>query len=109
MSDEAVAHEYSLTDLGLKERKEEFISHLIRAPPLKDDREGAERMVSSRRENMQDTLAMIKERWGGVEEFVVKECGLTTEEVGKIRKNLVVELEEGEKAVDWEEHMKLMP
>lgn len=109
MSDDIVAHEYSLTDLGLKERKEEFISHLIKAPPLKDDREGAERMVSSRRENMRDTLAMIRARWGGVEEFVVKECGLTTEEVGRIRQNLVVELGEGEKPVDWEEHSKLMP
>lgn len=109
MSDDAVAHEYSLTDLGLKERKEEFISHLIRAPPLKDDREGAARMVSSRRENMRDTLAMIRARWGGVEEFVVKECGLSQEEVGRIRENLVVELGEGERPIDWEDHLKLMP
>lgn len=109
VGDDAVAHEYSLTDLGLKERKEEFVAHLVRAPPLEGDREGAERMVSSRRENMRDTLALVRARWGGAEEFVRRECGLTAEEVARIRENLVVELEEGETPVDWEEHRKLMP
>lgn len=109
VSDDAVAHEYSLTDLGLQERKEEFIAHLVKTPPLQDDREAAERMVSSRRENMRATLAMIRERWGGVEAFVVNECGLSAEEVARIRENLVVDLAEGEEPVDWEEHMKLMP
>ncbi|KAJ4386132.1 hypothetical protein N0V93_009024 [Gnomoniopsis smithogilvyi] len=65
VSDEAVAHEYSLTDLGLGERKEEFISHLISVEPLKGNRAAAERMVSSRAESMQGTLKMIRERWGG--------------------------------------------
>lgn len=109
MSDDAVAHEYSLTDLGLKERKEEFISHLILEEPLKDDRAAAERMVSSKRESMIGTLRMIRERYGGVEGFVRKECGLSDADIEQIRKNLVVDVGEGQVLVDWEEHRKLMP
>lgn len=48
VEDEAVAHEYSLTELGLQERKEEFINMLIQGDALRADRAGAERMVSSR-------------------------------------------------------------
>ncbi|KUI59009.1 Tyrosine-protein phosphatase [Cytospora mali] len=108
--DEAVAHEYSLTDLGLKERKEEFISHLIREEPLKDDRAAAERMVSSKKESMIGTLNLIWEKYGGVEEFVRKECGLSDEEIEQIQRNLVVDVDEEQvPIVDWEEHRKLMP
>lgn len=108
MSDEAVAHEYSLTDMGLGERKEEFISHLISVEPLKGNRAAAERMVSSRAESMQGTLRMVKERWGGVEGYVMGEIGLSAEEVEAIRKNLVVEVVDGLEMLKWEEHAKLM-
>ncbi|KAK7731116.1 hypothetical protein SLS53_008835 [Cytospora paraplurivora] len=108
--DEAVAHEYSLTDLGLKERKEEFIAHLIQGPPLKDDRPAAERMVSSRWESMMGTLRMIREKYGGVEEFVRTKCGLSDEEIEQIRRNLVVDVDGDQvRVIDWEEHRKLLP
>lgn len=107
--DEAVAHEYSLTDLGLKERKEEFISHLILEDPLKDDRAAAERMVSSKRESMIGTLNMIREKYGGVEDFVRNKCGLSDAEIEQIRSNLVVDVGKEQVLVDWEEHRKLMP
>lgn len=108
--DEAVAHEYSLTDMGLKERKEEFVAHLIRVEPLRGDRAAAERMVSSKRESMMHTLSMIREKYGGVEDFVRGECGLSNAEIGQIRRNLVVDVDEEQvTVVDWEEHRKLMP
>lgn len=106
--DDAVAHEYSLTDLGLKARKEEFVSNLIQAPPLEGNRPAAERMVSSRRENMRGTLRLVRERWGDAEGFVKKECGLAAAEVEAIRRNLVVDVDGGEqKAVEWEKHARL--
>lgn len=108
VSDEAVAHEYSLTDLGLGERKEEFVSHLISVEPLKGNRAAAERMVSSRVESMRGTLRMIRERWGGVEGYVTKEVGLSAEEVDAIRRNLVVEVVDGLETLQWEENAKLM-
>jgi hypothetical protein len=46
--DEVIAHEYSLTDLGLAERKEEIVQRLIRGEALYGDRPGAVTMVSAR-------------------------------------------------------------
>lgn len=48
VEDEIVAHEYSLTDLGLKCRHAEIISHLITEAAFKGDPEGAYRMVLAR-------------------------------------------------------------
>ena len=36
-------------------------------------------------------LEMIRERFGGAEGYVIEKCGLTKEEVEKIRANLIVE------------------
>ena len=36
------------------------------------------------------TLQMIREKFGGPEQYVKEKCGLTTEEVERIRENLVV-------------------
>ena len=49
VSDETIADEYSLTEIGLASRKEEIIQRLIRpGEALEGDREKAERMVSAR-------------------------------------------------------------
>lgn len=41
--------------------------------------------------NMLATLRMIRERFGGPEQYVIEKCGLSREDVEKIRANLVVE------------------
>lgn len=92
MADDVVAHEYSLTDIGLQDRRAEFIARLVARPPLEGRHAEAERMVSSRKENMLATLAVLREKWGGAEEYVVKELGLTKEEVEALRRNLVVDV-----------------
>lgn len=37
------------------------------------------------------TLKMLHEKFGGAEGYVMEKCGLTIEEVEKIRKNLIIE------------------
>ena len=37
------------------------------------------------------TLKIIKEKFGGPEVYMIERCGLTHEEVQKIRSNLVIE------------------
>jgi hypothetical protein len=37
------------------------------------------------------TLKMIKERFGGAENYMIEKCGLTKAQVEKIRSNLLVE------------------
>lgn len=106
--DNAVAHEYALTDLGLGHRRAEFVGNLTRSGPLKGGRAAAERMVSSRPEAMLGTLALIRREYGGVEDFVKGRCGLSDEEIERIRRNLVVEVGGDHRPVDWEEHQKLL-
>ncbi|GAB1312382.1 Protein-tyrosine phosphatase-like protein (Fragment) [Madurella fahalii] len=108
LDDAVIAHEYSLTDLGLASRKEEIVQHLIRGNALFRDRPRAERMVSARKENMLQTLAMIREKYGSVESYVVNHIGLSPAGVEQIRKNLVVDLAEGEEPLDWRSHAELM-
>lgn len=104
VEDEIVAHEYSLTDLGLKSRHGEFVAHLIKEPALKGNPLGARRMVGSRRENMIGTLNKIREKWGTIENAVLELKLLDKGEIEQLRKNLVV----GGSPLDWEAHGKLV-
>ena len=40
---------------------------------------------------MMSTLRVIRENFGGAERYVIEKCGLTKEQVEKIRANLIVE------------------
>jgi hypothetical protein len=48
VSDETIAHEYALTEIGLASWKEPILQHLLRHPALEGKREGAENMLSAR-------------------------------------------------------------
>jgi len=83
-----IADEYALTDLGLAERKPEFIERLLLNPALGGNREGVENMVSSKRENMLATLEMVKREFGSAQEYM-KSCGLSDDEIQRVRKTVV--------------------
>jgi protein tyrosine/serine phosphatase len=48
VSDELVAYEYSLTEIGLLEFKDMLVEHLAASTALKGNRQGAENMISAR-------------------------------------------------------------
>ncbi|KAL7789086.1 protein-tyrosine phosphatase-like protein [Trichoderma ceciliae] len=89
--DEDVAREYSLTTEGLKDAKPGLVKRLLAMPAFDGDPEGAERMLSSTSETMMATLAMIREEWGSVEHYIIKECKLSVEAVARIRQKLLVD------------------
>ncbi|QSZ37093.1 hypothetical protein DSL72_009185 [Monilinia vaccinii-corymbosi] len=92
VDDEVVAREYSLTEIGLpQEWRAGIIKHLMEHPGFEGDYEGVVNLVSSKAENMLATLQILHEEFGGAEGYVMEKCGLTVEEVGKIRKNLIIE------------------
>ncbi|KAK0665742.1 protein-tyrosine phosphatase-like protein [Cercophora samala] len=103
VSDEIVSHEYSLTEIGLARRKEEIIQRLT-APgqPHEGNRVAAEAQLGSRKEYMLDTLAYIQQTYGGVEQYLLNHMGLSQETLDQIKKNLTVDLAEGEETVPWE-------
>ncbi|KAK0763706.1 hypothetical protein N5P37_003087 [Trichoderma harzianum] len=88
--DEDVAREYGLTTEGLKDAKPTLVKRLMAMPAFEGDPDGAERMLSSTPESMMATLAMIREEWGSVEEYIVNECKLSPETIARIRQKLLV-------------------
>ncbi|KAK0725765.1 protein-tyrosine phosphatase-like protein [Lasiosphaeris hirsuta] len=108
ISDEVIAHEYSLTDLGLAPRKEAIVQHLIADKALFGDRPRAERMVQSRKENMLATLGMVREKYGSVESYVVDHCRVSRDTVEQLRRNLIVNIDANESAIDWQAQAKLV-
>ncbi|KAI1662503.1 tyrosine phosphatase family-domain-containing protein [Daldinia decipiens] len=105
--DEVVAHEYSLTDLGLKSRHEELISHLMSNPTLRDHPEAARRMVSSQKEAMLGTLAKIRNTYGSVEKCVVDLGLLSLDGIRQLQSNLIVDVDE-KGVLSWQDHAKLL-
>ncbi|KAH8590748.1 protein-tyrosine phosphatase-like protein [Bisporella sp. PMI_857] len=92
VDDQTVAGEYSLTEIGMpKAWKEAVIQHLLNDPALQGSMAGALNMIGAKREAMLGTLRIIEEKFGGTQAYMVEKCGLTKEEVEKIRSNLVVE------------------
>ncbi|KAH8816813.1 tyrosine phosphatase family-domain-containing protein [Xylogone sp. PMI_703] len=92
VDDNTVAYEYSLTEMGFpQEFKEKLVTHLMQNPIFVNDEAGARNVIATRAENMLSTLRMIREKFGGVEKYVIEKCGLTKEEVQKIRSNLIVD------------------
>ncbi|KAF9869529.1 tyrosine phosphatase [Colletotrichum karsti] len=108
VSDEVVAHEYSLTDIGLQDRKEEIVKHLMSTEAMKGNPEGARRMISSRKENMLATLDLIRHEYGSVEAYVLNRCRLSAGDIEQIRKNLTVDATDGQGVVDWVSHTKYL-
>lgn len=47
-ADDVIAHEYGLTELGLRERHDELIRHLLNSPGMADDEAGVRRMIGAR-------------------------------------------------------------
>ena len=104
VDDEVVAHEYSLTDLGLRSRHLEFLTGILKEKTIKVDPQTARRMNASKKETMVDLLAMIKEKWGSVEDCVITLGLLDSDGIKSLQQNLVVDGE----AIDWQAHVELV-
>ncbi|GAW15427.1 hypothetical protein ANO14919_048360 [Xylariales sp. No.14919] len=104
--DEAVVHEYHLTEIGLRSRLDELVKHVSSNAKIGIDVEGARRMVGARKEAMLGTLAWIRAQYGSVEQCILDLGILTPEGITQLRKNLIVEADEGE-VIRWQEHAKL--
>lgn len=47
VSDDVIAYEYNLTEIGLASRHEELMQHLLNNPSMKGDLEGVRRMIGA--------------------------------------------------------------
>ena len=88
VSDEEIAEEYALSEIGLVDMREEMVERLMQVEAISRDREGVERMVGSRKDVMLATIQMIGGKYGGVEGYLRNHSGLKDEDLQRIRKNI---------------------
>ncbi|KAK4989815.1 hypothetical protein LTR50_002990 [Elasticomyces elasticus] len=91
VSDDVVADEYALTDVGLADLKDSIVERLLKNPALEGNDEGVRNMVEARRENMLGHLGTVEKEFGGVEGYVGRVCELMPEEMERVRVNLLVQ------------------
>jgi Tyrosine phosphatase family len=103
-SSNAILADYALTRIGREPMRPLILSRLAREPLFASDPTAAHNMLSSRfvqysslvlsdqldrKETMQAFITMLNERYGGVEEYVRRTCGLTDQDIAIIRQNLL--------------------
>lgn len=88
MSDEKIAEEYTLTEMGLEGIKGEMVERLLKIEALEGNREGVERMVGSRKETMLATIDFIRSEYGGAEGYLRDKSDLGDEDLRVIRENV---------------------
>ncbi|PBP25384.1 tyrosine phosphatase [Diplocarpon rosae] len=86
---ELVAEEYKLSGIGLRPSRDAVVERLMKNPVFSKSggggQERAERMVGARPESMLAMLEMVERKWGGADKYVKTQCGLTDEEIAKVR------------------------
>ncbi|KAI6034580.1 protein-tyrosine phosphatase-like protein [Pisolithus microcarpus] len=90
VDDHYICHDYSLTRVGREPDREKVIKRLSTEPLFAANTDAALRMLTSRYSTMTAFLELLERVYGGVEEYVKKYCGLTEEDISRIRTNLVM-------------------
>jgi protein tyrosine/serine phosphatase len=85
VSDNDIADDYALTELAMDKIMDEWLAH-IGAAESERERQWAIAMPS--REAMLDTLAYLRERYGGAERYLL-DGGMTSEQLARLRARLV--------------------
>jgi protein tyrosine/serine phosphatase len=85
VSDDEIAQDYALSELAMEQIMVEWLAH-IGAPESEHERHWALAMPS--REAMLDTLAYLRERYGGAERYLL-DAGMTQDQMARLRARLV--------------------
>jgi hypothetical protein len=90
-----IAAEYALSDKGLAPVRPKVVARLVKNPKFAaafgdEVEKRAIRMVGARPESMLGMLEMVQDKWGSAENYIKLECGLTDEEIAKIKAVMVV-------------------
>lgn len=90
VEDDIVAGEYALTEAGLGAWTELLVSTVMKWSADIEE-EAARRMVGAKKESMIGALKMLKQDYGGAEQYFKKKCGLSDDEIEKIKGCLIVD------------------
>lgn len=101
---EKICAEYELTETGLAEMRKGFVERIMASGAFDGQDPGvghqaAMRMTSAQAGSMRRTLEYIDKEYGGAEGYMRSKCGLNDEDLVALRKNLIVQDENGKKEV----------
>ncbi|TFK75382.1 hypothetical protein BDN72DRAFT_832249 [Pluteus cervinus] len=88
VSDDDIIKDYSLTTLGLRPALPHLIARYEKQPIFRDNPTGTINMGKSEPETMKAVLQVIREKYGGVEQYLQTKTNLTAEDLRIIRDNL---------------------
>ena len=92
VADEVVAREFALTEVGLGDWKRQIVNKLVTMGNKGSGRrEEMERLLSAKEEDMRAVLHVLDQQFGGAEEYIMKYCEMTKEDLLKIKENIVVD------------------
>lgn len=93
LSPENIAKEYALSDIGLRPTRDAVVNRLMKSPVFANagggGRARAERMVGARPESMLAMLEMVDQKWGSAEGYLKGTCGLSDEEIKRVKAVLI--------------------
>lgn len=67
-----------------------------------------DRLGRDRKENMLETLRMIRSKYGSVEEYVTDYCLVSRATVDRLRRNLTVEVTGDHEVLNWRANAELV-
>jgi len=91
VAEEIVADEYTLSERGLGTWMEHLVGVVVAKTGVPEDQ--ARKMAGAKRESILDAVRIVREEWGGAEGYFEKMCGVSREDLEKIKGFLVVEKE----------------
>jgi len=88
--DDHVVNDYALSFIALQPVVPMFVARFEKEPAFRENRQGVLNMGTSRPVTMRATLKMIREQFGGVDNYVKRYAGITDLDIAWIRQNLIV-------------------
>jgi len=89
VSDSDVAHDYSLTTIGLEPFLPILAARFKDKPVFKDHWEGSLKLGSSLPESMLAFLEELRKIYGSAEEYLLNEAGLSKDELASVKKTML--------------------
>ncbi|CAL1700431.1 unnamed protein product [Somion occarium] len=89
VSDEDIAEDYALTRVGREPARPRVMARLTKEPLFATNSEAALNMFTSRSETMLAFLALLREKYGGVREYLKKYVHLSDQDIDIIRQNML--------------------
>ncbi|KAH9938005.1 protein-tyrosine phosphatase-like protein [Fomitopsis serialis] len=90
VSDDSIAEDYALTRVGREPARQMVMARLAQMPMFASNTEAALNMFTCRHETMLAFLSLLRDRYGGVEEYISTFAGLSPHDIQQIRTNLLI-------------------